>query len=115
MYTCLIGQKKATNETGRQVLARIRKIRPFIVGSFTVSKKRCGNPRCRCAQEGPIHETALLTWKENGRTRTLNVPADLREEVAGWIEEGKLLKSLMKDMSNAQKEFFASMRKSKKP
>ena len=102
-----------TNDAGKRVLAQIRKIRPFVQASLSISKKRCGNPTCRCAREGPIHETALLTWKEAGRTRTLHVPADLRPEVARWVEEGRLLKSLIGQMSSAQRELLIEKRRSR--
>ncbi len=52
---------------------------------MTITKKKCGNPKGRCAKQGPIHETALLTWKEGNTTKTLYVPRELRAEVAAWI------------------------------
>jgi hypothetical protein len=102
-----------TNESGKRILARIRKIKPFVQASLSISHKRCGNPTCRCAREGPIHETALLTWKEAGRTRTLHVPSGLRQEVSRWVEEGKLLKNLIGQMSAVQREILISKRKTK--
>jgi hypothetical protein len=41
----------------------------FLQTSPNITKKRCANPRCRCAQEGPLLEVTLLTWKEENRTR----------------------------------------------
>ena len=101
-----------TSESGKHILARIRKIKPFVQASLSIGQKRCGNQTCRCVREGPIHETALLTWKEGGRTQTLHVPVELRAEVAKWVEEGKLLKSLIGQMSAAQRELLISKRKS---
>jgi len=75
------------------------------------NKKRCGNPYCRCAKEGPIHEAALLTWKEGKQTQTLYVPLEFREEVARWVQEGKVLKRLIAEMSKAQREFLISKKK----
>jgi hypothetical protein len=95
-----------TNEHGKRVLDQIRRIKPFVQASLTVTKKRCGNPTCRCAQQGPIHESALLTWKEDKRTRTLYVPLELRQEVAKWVKEGKRMKRLIGEMSKAQQEFL---------
>ena len=102
-----------TSEAGKRILARIRKIKPFVQASLSICRKRCGNPTCRCAPEGPIHETALLTWKEGGRTHTLYVPGELRQEVAKWVEEGKLLKNLIGQMSAAQRELLIRKRKSR--
>jgi len=103
-----------TNDQGKRILERIRKIKPFVQASLTITHKRCGKPNCRCAREGPIHEVALLTWKENKTTRTLYVPIELRQEVAQWVEEGKRLKRLIAEMSKAQREFLTSKKKNKK-
>ena len=103
-----------TSEQGKQVLERIRKVKPFIQASFTITKKRCGNPYCRCAKEGPRHEAALLTWKEGKQTQTLYVPVEFREEVARWVQEGKILKRLIAEMSKAQREFLINKKKSTK-
>lgn len=104
----------STNMRGKQALERIRKIKPFIQASFTFTKKRCGNSRCRCAQEGPLHEVALLTWKQEKRTRTLYVPIEFRQEVQRWVQEGKLLKRLVAEVSQAQREFLTSKKKPRK-
>ena len=103
-----------TNERGMNALERLRKIKPFVQGSFSFTKKRCGNPRCRCAQEGPIHEVCLLTWKEQNRTRTVYIPIELRQEVDRWAQEGKLLKRLVAEMSQAQRELLTEKKKSRK-
>jgi hypothetical protein len=103
-----------TNKQGKQALERIRKIKPFVQASLSLTKKRCGNPRCRCAQEGPLHEAALLTWKEENRTHTLYVPIELRQEVERWVREGKLLKRLVAEVTQAQREFLICKKKSRK-
>ena len=103
-----------TNERGKIALEHLRKIKPFIQASLSLTKKRCGNPRCRCAQEGPLHEVALLTWKEMKRTHTLYVPMELRQEVEKWVQEGKLLKRLVAELSQTQREFLTSKKRSRK-
>jgi hypothetical protein len=110
----LMARPLITNTRGKRALERLRKIKPFVQASLTVTKKRCGNPRCRCAREGPFHEVALLTWKEEKRTRTVYVPIELREEVERWVQEGKLLKRLVAEVSQAQREFLTSKKKSRK-
>jgi hypothetical protein len=103
-----------TNDRGKIALEGLRKIKPFIQASLSLTKKRCGNPRCRCVQEGPLHEVALLTWKEENRTHTLYVPMELRQEVERWVQEGKLLKRLVAEVSQAQREFLTSKKRSRK-
>jgi hypothetical protein len=111
MYTFHMARHVMTNKRGKAALYRLRKIKPFMQASLNITKKRCGNPHCRCAQEGPLHEVALLTWKEEKRTRTLYVPIELRQEVEKWVEEGKLLKRLAAEVSQAQREFLTSKKK----
>ncbi|MBI3300860.1 MAG: hypothetical protein HYZ72_02100 [Deltaproteobacteria bacterium] len=103
-----MSRRATTNNAGKQVLGRIRQIKPFVEGSRTTTKKRCGHPRCRCAQEGPLHQATLLTWKEGHKTRTLYIPRELREEVATWVAQTKLLKRLIHQMSQAPREFLSS-------
>lgn len=99
-----------TNAAGQRILARLRTIGPFLDGSLTITTKRCGKPTCRCVEAGPIHEAAVLTWKEAGTTRTLHVPIALRQEVAAWVAEGKRLKELSRKMTVAQRAFLIAQR-----
>ena len=100
-----------TSVAGQRVLARLRAIGPFLEGSLTITTKRCGKPTCRCVEAGPIHQTAVLTWKEAGTTRTLHVPIALRQEVAAWVDEGKRLKQLSHEMAVAQRAFLIAQRR----
>jgi len=44
----------------------------------------------------------------------MHIPVELREEVARCVEEGKRLKRLIAEMSEAQKRFLGDKRKSNK-
>jgi len=101
----------ATSSAGQRLLARRRSIGPFLEGSLTITTKRCGRPTCRCASEGPLHETALLTWKEQQKTCTLYIPIAWREEVAAWVAECQRLKELIHAMSAAQRAFLIAHRR----
>lgn len=109
-----MSDKKTYSPEIRRILERIRRVGPFLKASLTHTRKRCGNPRCRCAREGPIHQATLLTWKEGKKTHTLSVPPELREEVAGWIQEWKTLRGLIDQMSDQMKERLKTSRKSTK-
>jgi hypothetical protein len=99
-----------TSPAGQRILTRLRTIGPFLEGSLTITTKRCGRPTCRCAVAGPLHEAAVLTWKEEGTTRTLHVPRALRDEVAAWVAEGKRLKALSHEMTLVQRAFLIAQR-----
>jgi hypothetical protein len=93
-----------------EILKQIRKIGPFLEGSLCATTKRCGNPKCRCATEGPIHETMLLTWKEEGTTQTLYIPKDLRGEVQQLVGQYDQLKKQIKLMSRTQRDILVAAR-----
>jgi hypothetical protein len=99
-----------TSPAGQRILTRLRTIGAFLEGSLTITTKRCGKPTCRCVDAGPIHEAAVLTWKEEGTTHTLHVPRALRDEVAAWVAEGKRLKDLRHQMTVAQRAFLIARR-----
>jgi hypothetical protein len=44
-------------------------------GSLVVQRRRCGKPNCRCADGVNLHETPALSYSQNGRTRTVVLPA----------------------------------------
>ena len=111
IYTIHMARPPTTNPAGQRILARLRTIGPFLEGSLTIGTKRCGRPTCRCATEGPLHETALLTWKEQQKTCTLYIPIALREEVAAWVAECQRLKELIHAMSAAQRAFLIAQRR----
>ena len=106
--------KRKTSPEGRNILEQVQRVGPFIEASLTMTHKRCGRPQCRCAQEGPIHQTALLTWKERTVTHTLYVPVDMREEVQTWVDNWKLLRRLIRQMSQAQRQFLLEQKKTHK-
>lgn len=110
-----MNKPNSTTPKGQRIMAQLRKLRPFLTGSLTLTRKRCGNPRCRCAKQGPIHPTTLLTWKEGEKTRTLYVAKEIRKEVAQWMQEGKKLKRLVREMSEEQREMVRRRRRRKKP
>jgi hypothetical protein len=105
-----MSQKPVTTAEGKRTLEAIRRIRPFLPASLTVTLRKCGNPKCRCAKEGPIHETALLTWKEGVTTHTLHVPRELRTQVRQWIDEWKKLKKLIAQMGAVQRQCLQTLR-----
>ena len=54
--------------------------------------------RCRCHHGGPLHPGQHLTFKENGKTRSVYVPKELLPEVRSWIAEHRRLKELLKEI-----------------
>lgn len=100
-----------TSERGKRLLEKLAAIGPFLPASLSVTHKRCGREACRCAQEGPIHPTAHVTWKEHGVTQTLHVPQEVLEEVVQWVRAWKELKRLTAEMSREQRSHLQMLKK----
>jgi len=100
-----------TSERGKTLLKQLAAIGPFLPASLAVTNKRCGRASCRCAQEGPIHPTAHVTWKEDGVTRTLHVPQEAIEEVVQWVKAWKELKRLTSEMGREQRKHLQEIKK----
>jgi hypothetical protein len=51
----------------------------MVRGTVLTHRRRCGKQNCRCADGEQLHESIVLSYSEDGRTRFLMLPA---EEVA---------------------------------
>jgi hypothetical protein len=71
---------------------------PVLAASFGTYTHRCGRPSCRCHPGGPLHTGQHLTFKEQGKTRSVYVPKDLLPEVRTWLAEHKRLQRLLHEI-----------------
>ena len=84
-----------------------RRARPMVLhGTLTTFRRRCGKPACRCAAGEP-HESAALTYTDDGRTKTLTLSAGEGEEVRAAIER---YESARKELESAAREGIATLR-----
>jgi len=85
----------------RHLESRVRRFvarGPLLAASLVEIAKHCGRAGCHC-QSGPKHVGHYLTFKVEGKTRTVYVPQDLLKEVQAWIQEHKRLKQLGQEIS----------------
>jgi len=85
----------------RMLQHRLKKLAtasPVLAASFGTYTHRCGRPACRCHHGGPLHQGQHLTFKENGKTRSVYVPKELLPEVRSWLAEHHRLKQLLKEI-----------------
>jgi hypothetical protein len=85
----------------RMLQGRLKKLAtttPVLAASFGTYTHRCGRPTCRCHHGGPLHTGQHLTFKENGKTRSVYVPKDLLPEIRTWLAEHKRLKTLLQEI-----------------
>ena len=80
-------------------LKQLARCKPLVAASLCKVNRRCGNPNCKCAR-GQFHTAHVLTYKVQGKTRTVHVPKAMVEEVRGWVQEHKRVKQLIRDISN---------------
>lgn len=79
-------------------LRQLHEVGPLVAASLCHRAVRCGNPRCRCAR-GTKHSSWCLTFKQQGKTRTVHVPRDLVEEVRQWVKEYQRAKQILAQIS----------------
>src|SRR4029078_11420042 len=80
---------------------RHRNVAPLsrtLAACFATYPPRCGSPTCRCHHGGPLHQGQHLTFKENGKTRSVYVPKELLAEARSWLAEHHRLKQLLKEI-----------------
>jgi hypothetical protein len=80
-------------------LKQVGTAKPVLTASLTLVHKHCGQPSCACHHGGPLHPAYHLTYKDNGKTRTVYVPKDLLREVQSWVAEHQRLKSLLSEIN----------------
>src|SRR5438876_5038205 len=72
---------------------------PVLAASLAQVNKRCGQPSCACHHGGPLHQAHHLSYKQQGKTRTVYVPQALLAEVQSWVAEHQRLKQLAAEIS----------------
>jgi hypothetical protein len=79
-------------------LAGLATDKPILAASLVQITKHCGRSCCHCQQGGPLHTAHHLTYKVQGKTRTVYVPLDLLDDVRSWIDNHKRLKTLLAEI-----------------
>ena len=90
-------ERKRLLRRRRLLLKRVGATEEFLRGSVVLMKRKCVRPGCRRCAEGEGHPTWVLTYSENGKTRTVYLGekrlAEARRlvenyrRVVEWIEE----------------------------
>jgi hypothetical protein len=79
-------------------LARLGSDQPLLAASLAEVRKRCGRQSCRCATHAELHTAWHLTYKAEGKTRTVYLPHDLLDAVRSWIDNHKRHKDLLSEI-----------------
>jgi hypothetical protein len=85
----------------RMLDARLKKLAaatPILAASLSSYTHRCGRPAGRCHHRGTLHTGQHLTFKEDGKTRSVYVPKDLLPEVRSWVAQQQRLQLLLQEI-----------------
>ena len=85
----------------RMLQARLKRLAgtsPLLAGSLGLVTRPCGTPSCRCHHGGPKHAAYQLTFKEQGRSRSVYVPKDLLPEVRQWLAARRQRDQLLQEI-----------------
>lgn len=93
--------------------ARLAAARPALAGTLSQVRKRCGRPSCRC-YHGEPHSAWHLTYKVQGRTRTVYVPKDLLDDVRSWLDEHDRIKTLLDEIHHLSVALIRTHARTKK-
>ncbi len=85
----------------RMLDSRLKKLTPagpLLGATLREIAKHCGRPSCHCLRGGPKHVGNYLSFKMQGKSRSVYVPLDLVKEVRSWIEEHQRHKRLLSEI-----------------
>lgn len=89
----------------RGLYARVRQMltRPGLLrGSLVVLRRRCGKTGCRCnGARRDWHESLVLKIGENGKQRTIYVPAEWEDRVRAWVAHYAEIREVLEKLSRA--------------
>ncbi|MDA8273991.1 MAG: hypothetical protein M0029_01255 [Actinomycetota bacterium] len=71
-----------------------------IRGTVVTQRRRCGKANCRCANEGPLHVSVVLSYSEHSRTRVVMLPPDEVEAVRAATERYRAAKKRLEEEAN---------------
>jgi hypothetical protein len=80
-------------------LAALASDQPILAASLVQIRKHCGRSCCHCRQGGELHSAHQLTYKVQGKSRTVYVPHDLLDSVRSWIANHKHHKALLAEIN----------------
>jgi hypothetical protein len=70
-------------------------------GSVVVHRRRCGKANCRCADGTELHESTVLSYSEEGRTKFLMLPAEEVAAITAATDRYRAAKSRVEEQGSA--------------
>jgi hypothetical protein len=73
----------------------------LVRGSVINHRRRCGGANCRCTDGVSLHESTVLSYSEEGRTRFLMLPPEFVEPVRAATDRYRAARGGLEDRANA--------------
>lgn len=90
----------AADRTARSQLHQVlEQADGLIHGSLIRMRRRCGNPRCRCATQDQKHESWYLGITRKRTTRMKHIGKDKEATVRRWLEAHRKARHLLETIS----------------
>jgi hypothetical protein len=80
--------------------SEMRRIDLMLQASITHRHLTCGNPGCRCAR-GELHSAWSLTYKVKGKTQTIYLSDEMRQEALEWVANWRRFRRLLRQHNTA--------------
>jgi len=100
-------QRQLLRTKARRLRSQMRKIGSMMQGSVIYRQMKCGKPNCRCARGYP-HHFLVVTYKEEGKTKTVYVNKNLEAEALLLQRNCKKYKLLLKELTKVNLEILKS-------
>jgi hypothetical protein len=100
---------KRTVAARERLLAQLPDLRQVLRGSLVMRYRRCGRASCHCAAKGERgHGPAyyLMVTVAPGQTLQIYVPREHKTAVEGWIENFRLARERLEEISTLNRELL---------
>ncbi len=91
----------------RTLAERLGDVEHVLAGSLAEQSRRCGRPRCRCADGEPHGPYAYFTPRPGGRGRARYVPAALAGAVRRYLGRGSEVEAVLAEIAAINAELLA--------
>ncbi|MEQ8762459.1 MAG: DUF6788 family protein [Planctomycetota bacterium] len=82
----------------------------IVHGTLVEREKSCGKTNCRCAR-GEKHRALYLTLNRDKKLRQLYIPKSLEETVRRWVQQDRIVRDLLDDVSELHWEKLREAKK----
>jgi len=102
-----MAQPRLLRARARSLRSQMRKIGSMMQGSVVYRHMTCGKPNCRC-RRGLPHVYLCVTWKEEGKTKTIYVDKTREGEALVLARNYRQHKELLRELTRVNLEILKS-------